>query len=103
GGAIGKRQGMEFGTAEERMEADVQAAPPPADALLRAVPGAGGARPLRAVDYRPPWWLRNGHLQTMLGSSPWRQRRGRRALAALGTVSSTQLVDGGDGVRLQGV
>ncbi|MFC7301505.1 YheT family hydrolase [Cognatiluteimonas weifangensis] len=58
---------------------------------------------MRAVDYRPPWWLRNGHLQTMLGSSPWRQRRGRRALAALGTVSSVHVVDGGDGVRLQGV
>jgi predicted alpha/beta-fold hydrolase len=58
---------------------------------------------LTAADYRPPWWLRNGHLQTMLGSSPWRRRRGAEALAATGATSSEHLVDGGEGVRLQGL
>src|SRR5690606_1642038 len=59
--------------------------------------------PLHAADYRPPWWLRNGHLQTMLGSSPWRRRRGAQALAATGATTEEFLVDGGPGVRLQGL
>jgi predicted alpha/beta-fold hydrolase len=58
---------------------------------------------LHAADYRPPWWLRNGHLQTMLGSSPWRRHRGATALAATGATSEQHVVDGGAGVRLQGV
>ena len=53
--------------------------------------------------YEPPWWLRNPHLQTMLGSSPWRRRRGAELLEATGAVHAEHLVDGGDGVRLQGV
>ena len=53
--------------------------------------------------YAPPWWLRSPHLQTMLGSSPWRRRRGAELLAATGAVSNEHLIDGGDGVRLQGV
>ena len=59
--------------------------------------------PGAASIYTPPWWLRSPHLQTMLGSSPWRRRRGAELLAATGAVSSMHLVDGGDGVRLQGV
>jgi predicted alpha/beta-fold hydrolase len=53
--------------------------------------------------YRPPWWLRSGHVQTMLGSSPWRRRRGARALAEAGAVTTEHVVDGGPGVRLQGL
>lgn len=53
--------------------------------------------------YRPPWWLRSPHLQTMLGSSPWRRRRGAELLAATGAVSDEYLVDGGDNVRLHGL
>ena len=53
--------------------------------------------------YHAPWWLRSPHLQTMLGSSPWRRRRGAELLAATGAVHSEHLVDGGEGVRLQGV
>ena len=53
--------------------------------------------------YHAPWWLRSGHVQTLLGSSPWRQRRGARVLAATGAVTRMHLVDGGDGVRLQGL
>jgi uncharacterized protein len=53
--------------------------------------------------YTPPWWLRSPHLQTMLGSSPWRRRRGAELLAATGARTTGHLVDGGDGVRLHGL
>ena len=58
---------------------------------------------LTAVDYQPPNWLRNPHIQSVLGSSPLRRRRGERNLAVLGAVTQEHLVDGGDGVRLQGL
>ncbi|MEO6263843.1 MAG: alpha/beta fold hydrolase [Luteimonas sp.] len=58
---------------------------------------------MTAADYRPPWWLHSPHLQTALGSSPWRRRRGAEALAATGAVTTEHLVDGGDGVRLHGL
>lgn len=54
-------------------------------------------------DYTPPLWLRSPHVQTILASSPWRRRRGARALAATGAVTTEHLVDGGDGVRLHGL
>jgi len=53
--------------------------------------------------YRPPWWLRSPHLQSMLGSSPMRRRRGERELAALRPITTEHIVDGGEGVRLQGL
>ena len=56
-----------------------------------------------ASPYRPPWWLRSPHVQSMLGSSPMRIRRGARALAALGARAETVVLDAGEGVRLQGV
>jgi predicted alpha/beta-fold hydrolase len=56
-----------------------------------------------ASSYRPPWWLRSPHLQSMLGSSPMRIRHGARALAALGAHAESVVVDAGEGVRLQGV
>lgn len=58
---------------------------------------------LIAADYRPPRWLRNPHLQSFLASSPLRRRRGAQALAATGAATTTHIVDGGDGVRLQGL
>jgi hypothetical protein len=58
---------------------------------------------LTASAYRPPWWLRSPHLQTMLGSSPWRRHRGAELLAASGAVTTAHLLDGGDGVRLLGL
>lgn len=58
---------------------------------------------LRAADYQPPAWLRSPHLQSGLSSSPWRLRHGQRSLAATGAVTTTHIVDGGDGVRLQGL
>ena len=58
---------------------------------------------LTADDYRPPRWLRNAHVQSMLGSSAMRRRVGERSLAATGAVTTEHLIDGGDGVRLQGL
>ena len=58
---------------------------------------------LTASDYRPPRWLRNAHVQSVLGSSPMRRVHGERSLHALGAVSTAHVVDAGDGVRLQGV
>jgi uncharacterized protein len=66
-------------------------------------PREADAASARAAAYQPPWWLRNPHLQTMLGSSPWRRRRGAELLAATGAVHVDHMVDGGEGVRLQGV
>ena len=54
-------------------------------------------------DYRAPWWLRSPHTQTMLGSSPWRIRRGAELLAATGAHTSAHVLDAGDGVRLEGL
>ncbi|HZH43979.1 MAG TPA: alpha/beta fold hydrolase [Lysobacter sp.] len=62
-----------------------------------------GAREWPVPDFRPPRWLRNPHLQSVLGSSLLRQRRGERELAALGARHRVLDVDGGPGVRLQGV
>jgi len=53
--------------------------------------------------YRPPRWLRNPHLQTLLGSSPARVRRGARELDKLGAVHEEHLVDAGSGIRLHGI
>jgi predicted alpha/beta-fold hydrolase len=63
--------------------------------------GAGGRDGAGA--FAPPRWLRNPHLQTVLGTSEWRRWRGARALAATGAVTREHLVDGGDGVRLLGL
>ncbi|MEL1263374.1 YheT family hydrolase [Pseudoxanthomonas putridarboris] len=57
---------------------------------------------ITAADYRPPRWLRNPHLQSVLGSSALRRSRGLRALSGSGAVTTEHIVDGGDGVRLQG-
>lgn len=53
--------------------------------------------------YLPPRWLRNAHVQSVLGSSPLRRRRAARALAATAAQTREHLVDGGDGVRLHGL
>jgi uncharacterized protein len=58
---------------------------------------------LTARDYQPPRLLRSPLLQSVLGSSAFRRRRGREALAAMGAVTSPHIVDAGDGVRLQGL
>nr|WP_257644115.1 alpha/beta fold hydrolase [Luteimonas salinisoli] len=47
--------------------------------------------------------MRNAHVQSALGSSPWRRRRGALALAATGAETFEHLIDAGDGVRLHGL
>ena len=56
-----------------------------------------------ASAYRPPRWLRNAHLQSVLAGSPMRRRRGLSALAATGARTRPVIVDGGEGVRLLGL
>lgn len=58
---------------------------------------------LTAADYVPPRWLRNAHVQSVLGSSPARRRRGEQSLAACHAVTTEHLIDGGGGVRLHGL
>lgn len=58
---------------------------------------------LTAADFRPPRWLRNAHLQTVLGSSGMRHWMGEHQLSAAGAVTTAHLLDGGNGVRLQGL
>ena len=56
-----------------------------------------------ASAYRPPRWLRNPHLQTLLGSSAARVLRGGRELGKLGATHEAHLIDAGGDIRLQGV
>ena len=46
-----------------------------------------------ARDYRPPRWLRNPHLQSVLGSSALRRGAAAQALAATGAVTNAHIVD----------
>lgn len=52
-------------------------------------------------DFRPARWLRNHHLQSMLASTAWRRRRLLRQSAPLLAAAREQLLDCGEGVRLQ--
>ena len=56
-----------------------------------------------ASAYRAPRWLRNPHLQTLLGSSGMRVMRGAHELRKLGAIHEAHLIDAGSGVRLHGV
>lgn len=53
--------------------------------------------------YHPPLWLRSPHLQSLISTSPLRRARGALLLKRSGAVSKPYIVDGGDGVRLEGV
>lgn len=56
-----------------------------------------------AADFRPAWWARSGHVQSLLGSNRWRQHLGERRLRAVGAHSEEHVIDAGEGVRLLGV
>ena len=58
---------------------------------------------ITAADYHPPFWLRNRHVQSVLASSPFRRQRGAKGLERLGVVTTSHVVDGGEGVRLHGL
>ncbi|MGD8346459.1 MAG: alpha/beta fold hydrolase [Lysobacterales bacterium] len=53
--------------------------------------------------FRPPYSLRSGHLQSLLGSSGLRRRVMMQRSTALRTASEVWTLDGGEGVRLQGL
>lgn len=53
--------------------------------------------------YRPPFWLRSPHVQSLLGTSPVRRARGAWLLRKIGATTTPHLIDGGEGVRLHGM
>lgn len=56
----------------------------------------------RGADFRPPWPLTSGHIQTMLSSSGVRRQLLPRAAQTVRENAQAVMVDGGDGVRLTG-
>lgn len=52
-------------------------------------------------DFKPPRWLRNRHVQSMLASTGARRRSIERRAAALVAAQQEIVLDCGDGVRLQ--
>ena len=56
----------------------------------------------RGADFRPPWPLTSGHIQTMLSSSGVRRQLLPRAAQTVREGAEAVMVDGGDGVRLTG-
>jgi len=52
-------------------------------------------------EFRPPWWLRNAHVQSILATTGVRRGRIERAAAPLIGVQRELLLDCGAGVRLQ--
>ncbi|NUO73651.1 MAG: alpha/beta hydrolase, partial [Frateuria sp.] len=56
----------------------------------------------RGKDFRPPWPLTSGHVQTMLSSSGVRRLLLPRAAYEVSRNAEPVVVDGGDGVRLTG-
>lgn len=55
------------------------------------------------ADFRPPFGLRSGHLQSLIASSAVRRRFALRRSAALRRAAEVWTLDGGDGIRLQGL
>lgn len=53
-------------------------------------------------EYRPPRWLRNTHVQSVLSSMPLRRAAGGRAMERLGAQTTEHILEVDDGVRLQG-
>lgn len=52
--------------------------------------------------YRPPRWLRNPHVQSVLSSTPLRRAAGLREMQRLGAETTEHIITVEDGVRLQG-
>ena len=51
---------------------------------------------LTAADYRPPGWLRNGHVQSLLSAAPPRRVAGERLLRSLGPEVREWLLPAGE-------
>lgn len=54
------------------------------------------------MHFAPPFWLRNAHFQSIVPSLPFRRARVERFARTLRSTSVEQVLDCGDGVRLQG-
>ena len=54
-------------------------------------------------EFRPPWGLRSSHLQSLLNSSGIRRQVVLRRSASLREAGRVWTLDGGDGIRLQGL
>lgn len=57
----------------------------------------------RYLQFRPPPGLRSGHVQSLLGSSGLRRRAMVKRAKALQAAAEVWTLDGGDGIRLQGL
>jgi predicted alpha/beta-fold hydrolase len=57
----------------------------------------------RYLQFRPPPGLRSGHFQSLLGSSALRRRAMVKRAVTLQEAAEVWTLDGGDGVRLQGL
>jgi predicted alpha/beta-fold hydrolase len=57
---------------------------------------------MKATDFRPPWLLRNPHVQSVLASSGLRRWFSMRRGDDIETRAVERILDCGDGVRLQG-
>ena len=75
-----------------------------AAAVRRNVPAQAAERGRlpHAVDFNPPRWLRNPHLQSVLASSGVRRWWSSRRQRVIERESNEHLLDCGGGVRLQG-
>ncbi len=69
-----------------------------AEAFDRDAPAAPG---MSDDDFRPPWWLRNRHLQSMLASVAVRRAPIVRRARALLAAQQELILECGEGVRLQ--
>ena len=54
-------------------------------------------------NFKPPWGMCNRHLQSLLNSSSLRRRRVMRSAQALLNIAEVYTLDGGSGIRLQGL
>jgi predicted alpha/beta-fold hydrolase len=54
------------------------------------------------IDYHPPFGLRNTHVQTILSSVGPRKALVAKRFTAYANAQQKWLLDGGDGVRLEG-
>ena len=59
--------------------------------------------PERYINFKPPLSLRPGHFQSLLGSSNLRRRAMLRRSSDMQAAADIWTLDGGDGIRLQGL
>lgn len=59
--------------------------------------------PEKYINFRPPLSLRSGHFQSLLGSSGVRRRAMLKRAVKLQEAAEVWTLDGGDGIRLQGL